>query len=101
MVEKIFAASFLDRLALTIGEVEREKPESTDIEPLDAQDTEAIYSAYQERGGDAAAAKRQLAASREKCDQALGRILQFISDQYGSGAIEKLSDATLKDLARD
>lgn len=101
MIDKIFDSAFLNRLALTMEEVERERSEPAGSQPLDAQADEAIFIAYEERGGNSAAAKKQLTAARERCDQAFGRILQFISDQYGNGPIEHAGDEMLKALTRD
>lgn len=101
MAEKIFDETFLGRLAVTIRAFEQEELDANDPHPLDPEDYEAIYTAYEESGGDPAAAKEQIAVAREQRDQALGRILQFVSDQYGFGPIEHLDDDKLKTVARD
>jgi hypothetical protein len=101
MSEKIFDEAFLSRLALAMRAVALEAPEANDPDPLQAEDYEAIYTAYAESGGDPPAAKRRIAAAREQCDQALGRILQYIADQYDVGPIERLDDQALADIARD
>lgn len=101
MNEKIFDEVFLGRLALTINAVEQEGLEVNDPQPLEAKDYEAIYTAYEESGGDPAAARTQIAIMRERRDQAFGRIAQFVSDQYGFGPVERLDDANLKLVARD
>jgi hypothetical protein len=101
MSEKIFDAAFLSRLALAMRAVAQEAPEANDPEPLLPEDYEAIYTAYAESGGDTSAAKQQIGAAREQCDQALGRILQYIADQYAVGPVERLDDRALADIARD
>jgi hypothetical protein len=101
MSEKHFDAAFLSRLTLAMRAVAQEAPEANDPEPLLAEDYEAIYTAYAESGGDTPAAKQQIAAARERCDQALGRILQYIADQYAAGPVELLDDRALADVARD
>jgi hypothetical protein len=101
MSAKIFDDAFQTRLAVTIRAVEQEALEPNDPQPLEAEDYEAIYDAYQESGGDPIAARKQIAGARAQCDQAFSRILQFIADQYGFGAIEGLGDDALKDVARD
>jgi len=101
MTEKIFDSVFLRRLALTMKAVEYERLNPADQQSLDTGEEEAIYIAYQERGGDPIAAKEQLAAADERCHQAFGCILQFIADQYGCGPIEQAADAMLKDLTHD
>lgn len=103
MAEKIFDGAFLSRLALAIKAVEQNaaEPDSNNLQPLESEDYEAIYTAYAESGGDAASARLQLASVREQRDQALGHILQFVSDQYGFGRIEDLDDQKLEGVARD
>lgn len=101
MTEKIFDSAFLGRLAVITGALEQEGLEANDPQPLDAKDYETIYTAYAESGGDPAAARKRIALTRERRDQAFGQILQFVSDQYGCGPIERLGDRSLKDLARD
>lgn len=103
MAEKIFDGAFLSRLALAIKAVEQEdtEVESGGIQPLAPEDYETIYTAYAESGRDAESARRQLASAKEQQDQALGRILQFVSDQYGFGPIENLDDEKLEGVARD
>jgi hypothetical protein len=101
MTEKIFDSAFLGRLALITGALEQEGLEANDPHPLDAGDYETIYTAYEESGGDPAVAKKRIALTKERRDQAFGQILQFVSDQYGCGPIERLGDRSLKDLARD
>jgi hypothetical protein len=101
MTEKNFDDVFLSRLALTLRALEGEELEANDPQPLEPEDYEAIYTAYAESGGDSATAKAQIAIARKQRDQALGRILQFVSDQYGLGAVERLDDKKLKDVARD
>jgi hypothetical protein len=101
MIDKIFDGAFLYRLALAMEEVEHERAQHDGSEPLDALADEAIFIAYEESGGDAAAARKRLTTAREGCDQAFGRILQFISDQYGNGPIEHAGDEILKALTRD
>jgi len=100
MTEKTFGDGVLGRLAIAIEHAQRERLEAADLESASAQD-EAIYRAYQEGGGDVAAAKRQLAASQDECKQTFGRVVQFISDQYGFGPLEQTSDATLGSLVQD
>ena len=103
MAEKIFDSAFLSRLALVTKTVEQDdaEPESNDLQPLEPDDYEEIYAAYTERGGDAASARLQLARVQEQRDQAFGRILQFVSDEYGFGRIEDLDDQKLEGVARD
>jgi hypothetical protein len=102
MKEKTFDNAFLARLALAVKAVERERANPAELGHLETgEQEEAIYIAYEERGGDSAAAKKQLAAAGERCDQAFGRILQFIADQYDSGPIDRAADATLLDLTHD
>jgi hypothetical protein len=101
MTEKNFDDTFLSRLALTLRALEQEELEASDPHPLEPEDYEAIYTAYKESGGDPAAAKKQIAIVREKRDQALSRILQFVSDQYGLGPVERLDDKKLEAVARD
>ena len=103
MAEKIFDGAFLSRLALVLKTVEQDddEPESYILQPLEPEDYDAIYIAYAENGGDAASARLQLASIQEQRDQALGRILQFVSDQYGFGRIEDLADQALEGVARD
>lgn len=103
MEEKIFDGAFLSRLALVIKTVERDddEPDSHSLQPLAPEDYDAIYIAYEENGGDATSARLQLASIQEQRDQAFGRILQFVSDQYGFGRIEDLADQTLEGVARD
>ena len=101
MSDKIFDRAFLNRLAQAMDEIERELAGTGERGLPEAPDDEAIYRAYQEHGGNPAAAKEQLAAARESCVEAFGRILQFISNQFAYGAIENLDDATLHDLTRD
>jgi hypothetical protein len=103
MAGKIFDGAFLSRLALAIKAVEHDdaETESGGLQPLAPEDDETIYTAYAESGGDVASAKRQLASAREQRDQALGRVLQFVSDRYGFGPIEDLDDEKLEEVARD
>ncbi len=101
MTEKNFDAAFLDRLALAMRAIERERADANEPEPLAAADYEIIYAAFEENGGDAAHAKALIAAAREQCSQALGRILQYIADQYSAGPVECLAQQPLEDLARD
>jgi hypothetical protein len=101
MSDKSFDRVFLDRLALTIDAIERELTGIGERGSPGGPDDEAIYRAYQERGGNPAAAKEQLAAARESCVEAFGHILQFISNQFHYGAIERVDDATLQELTRD
>ena len=101
MTEKNFDAAFLSRLALAMRAIERERADANEPEPLAPADYETIYAAFEENGGDAAGAKEQIAAARERCSQALGRILQHIADQYGAGPVEYLEYQPLEDLARD
>jgi hypothetical protein len=99
--EKSFDAVFLARLALAMGAIAQEAAEPTDPEPLQVEDYDAIYAAYEDSGGDAAVAKQRLGCAREQCDQALGRILQYIADQYGMGPVERLDGRELANIARD
>jgi hypothetical protein len=101
MTDKIFDDAFLSRLALTIRSAEREDIEANDPEPLEPEDYDAIYTAYEENGGDPATARQRIATVREQRDQALSRILQFVSDTYGFGPVEQLDDEKLKGVARD
>jgi len=101
MTEKVFDSAFLGRLALITGALEQEGLEANDPQPLDARDYETIYTAYEESGGDPAAARKRIALTKARRDQAFGQILQFVSDQYGCGPIERLGDRSLEDLARD
>jgi hypothetical protein len=101
MTEKHFDEAFLVRMALAMRAIMLEAAEANDPEPLQAEDYEAIYAAYAESGGDSVAAKQRIGAARERCSQALGRILQHIADQYGVGPIERLDDQPLADIARD
>lgn len=103
MAEKIFDNAFLSKLALVTKTVEQDDAEadSNNLQPLEPDDYEAIYTAYTERGGDAANARLQLARIQEQRDQAFGRILQFVSDEYGFGRIEDLDDQKLEAVARD
>ena len=101
MIDKRFDHVFLARLALTMEAVEHELWGAADPGMTGMVEDEAIYIAYQERGGNPLAAKAQLAAARKGCVAAFGRILQFISDQYGYGAVESLPDPILKELTRD
>jgi hypothetical protein len=101
MTEKNFDHTFLSRLALTLRALEQEELEARDPHPLAPEDYEAIYTAYAESGGNPATAKEQIAIVREQRDQALSRILQFVSDQYGLGPVERLDDKKLKVVARD
>ena len=101
MTEKNFDHAFLSRLALTLRALEGEELEAGDPQPLAPEDYEAIYTAYEESGGDPATAKQQITIAREQRDQALSRILQFVSDEYCLGPIERLDDKKLKDVARD
>ena len=101
MTEKNFDDTFLSRLALTLRALEQEELEGRDPQPLGPEDYDAIYTAFEESGGDPAAAKEQIAVVREQRDQALSRIVQFVSDHYGLGPIERLDDKRLKEVARD
>ena len=101
MTEKNFDDVFLSRLALAMSSLEQEELDANDPQPLEPEHYEAIYAAYEERGGDAAIAKEQIAAAREQRDQALGRILQFVSDEYGLGPVDRLDDQKLMVVARD
>ncbi len=101
MTEKSFDRIFLDRLASTLRVLDQEELEANDPQPLGPEDYEAIYRAYAESGGDAAIAKQQIAIAREQRDQALCRVVQFVSDQYGLGPIERLDDGKLESVARD
>jgi hypothetical protein len=101
MNEKRFTAAFLARLARAMAAIAQEAVEATDPAPLLAEDYDAIYAAFEESGGDSAAAKQRLGGAREQCDQALGRILQYIADQYGMGPVERLDRRALTDIARD
>lgn len=101
MTEQNFDDVFLSRLALTLRGLEQEELEANDPQPLEPEDYEAIYTAYAESGGDSATAKARIAIVRKQRDQALSRILQFMSDQYGLGPVERLDDKKLKDVARD
>lgn len=101
MNKKIFDEVFLSRLALTMRAIKGENAEANDPEPLEPEDYEAIYAAYEDSGGDAAVVKQRMAAAREQCNQALGQILQYIADQYGSGPVERLDNRALSDIARD
>ncbi len=100
VTEKIFDDFVLGRLAVAIEDAQQEQVEGSDLESSSAQD-EAICRAYQESGGDPAAAKRQLTVAEGQCKQAFGRVVQFIADQYGFGSLEQMSDATLKNLTQD
>lgn len=99
--EKSFDAVFLARLARTMAMIAQEAADGTDPVPLLAEDYDAIYAAYEEYGGDPSVAKQRLGCAREQCNQALGRILQYIADQYGMGPVERLDRRTLTDIARD
>ncbi len=101
MTEKIFDEIFLGRLAIAIKAAEQDEPEPNDPQPLEPQDYDAIYTAYEESGGDPAAARKLIAIARERRDQALSRIVQFVSDQYGLGPVEHLDDEKLRQVARD
>jgi hypothetical protein len=101
MDEKRFTAAFLARLTHAMAAIAQEAAESGDPEPLQAEDYAAIYAALEESGGDPAAAKQRLGCAREQSDQALGRILQYIADQYGMGPVERLNRRALMDIARD
>ena len=101
MTERIFDQSFLDRLARTLRALEQEELDANDPHPLEPEDYEAIYSAYADSGGDPVSAKEQIGVARERRDQALGRIVQFVSDQYGFGPIERLDDRELSVVTRD
>ena len=101
MTEKIFDNAFLSRLATVLAGLAQEGLELNDPQPLDAKDYESIYTAFAESGGDPAAAKKQIALTQERRDQAFGHILQFVSDEYGCGPVERLGDRSLKDLVRD
>jgi hypothetical protein len=101
MNEKSFDSAFLERLARAMGAIAQETAKATDPAPLRAEDYDAIYAAYEENGGDAAIAKQRLDCARDQCDQALGRILQYIADQYGMGPVEKLDQHALAYIARD
>lgn len=101
MSEKIFDAAFLERLALAMRAIEDEGVDANDPAPMRPEDYDAIYTAYEESGGDAAVVKQQIAAAREQCGQALGRVLQYIADQYGAGPVERLDDRALAGIAQD
>jgi hypothetical protein len=101
MNEKSFDAAFLARLAQTMGAIAQEAVEATDPAPLQAEDYDAIYAAYEDSGGDSAVAKQRLGCAREQCDQALSRILQYIADEYRMGPVEGLDRRMLTDIARD
>ena len=101
MNEKSFDPVFLARLAQTMGAIVQEAANATDPAPLQAADYDAIYAAYEDNGGDSAIAKQRLGCAREQCDQALGRILQYIADQYGMGPVESLDRRMLAEVARD
>jgi hypothetical protein len=101
MDEKRFTAAFLARLAHAMAAIAQEAAESGDPASLQAEDYDAIYAAFEESGGDSAAAKQRLGCAREQSDQALGRILQYIADQYGMGPVERLNRRALMDIARD
>ncbi len=101
MNKKSFDAAFLARLAHAVAAVAQEATEATDPAPLQAGDYDAIYTAYEESGGDSAGAKQRLGCAREECDQALGKILQYIADQYGVGPVETLDRRALTNIARD
>jgi hypothetical protein len=101
MSEKIFDTAFLSRLALAMRAIEDESVNASDPAPLRPEDYDAIYTAYEESGGDAAVVRQQIAAAREECSQALGRILQYIADQYGVGPVERLDDQGLANIAHD
>ena len=101
MTEKIFDSAFLARLALALRAVEQEALEADDPQPLDAEDYETIYTAFEESGGDPAAARKQIAATKECRDQAFSQILQFVSNLYDAGPVEGLGDEELKDMTRD
>jgi hypothetical protein len=101
MNEKSFDSAFLARLAQAMGTIAQEAAEANDPAPLQADDYDTIYAAYEESGGDPAVAKQRLGYAREQCDQALGRILQYIADQYGMGPVESLDRRELADIARD
>lgn len=101
MIEKNFDGAFLSRLATAMRAIAQERADAIDPEPLTPEDDEAIYAAFQESGGDPGLAKQQIAAAREQCSQALGRILQCIADQYRVGPVERLDEAALVSVARD
>ena len=101
MSDKRFDPAFLARLALAMAAIATEAAEANDPEPLHTADYDAIYSAYEENGGDSSAAKQRLGRAREECDQALGRILQYIADEYGMGPVERLDGRALVNIARD
>lgn len=101
MNEKRFDAAFLARLAHAMAAIAQEAAEAADPAPLQVEDYDAIYTAYEESGGDSAIARQRLGCAREQCDQALGRILQYIADQYGMGPVERLNRRALMDIARD
>jgi hypothetical protein len=101
MSQKKFTAAFLSRLALVMLAIEREQSNADDPEPLQPEDYEAIYAAYRESGGDPSVVKKRMAAAREQCSQALGRILQYIADRYDAGPVERLDDRALEAIARD
>jgi hypothetical protein len=101
MSEKSFDAAFLARLAHARAVIAREAAEATDPEPLQAEDYDAIYDAYEESGGESGVARQRLGRARERREQALGRILQYIADQYGMGPVERLDNRKLADIARD
>ena len=101
MTKKIFAPAFLSRLAAVMRAIELEQSNADDPEPLQPEDYEAIYAAYQENGGDPSVVKQRIAAAREQCDQALGSILQYIADRYDAGPVERLDDRALEGIARD
>lgn len=101
MNEKSFDPVFLARLARTMGAIAQEAAETNNPASPQAADYDAIYAAYEDSGGDSAAAKQRLGCAREQCVQALGRILQYIADQYGMGPVESLDKRMLADVARD
>ena len=100
-MKRVSNSAFLARVAQAMGMIKQEAAEANDPAPLQAEDYDAIYAAYEESGGDSGVAKQRLGCAREQCDQALGQILQYIADQYGMGPVEKLDRRELADIARD
>jgi hypothetical protein len=101
MTEKLFDGAFLNRLALVISAIEQEDSDANDPQPLEEEDYAAIYTAYEESGGDSAAARTRIAMARDQCARALAHVVQFIADQYSFGPIEALDDDRLRDVAQD
>jgi hypothetical protein len=98
---KKFDSTFLARLDLMMQFVERERAEFDDLVLLDEEYYDAILSAYEDAGGDSVTARREIALAKESRDQALSRVLQYISNKYLFGPIECLGHKKFTVIAFD